>query len=90
MEKRTLGSSGLEVSAIGLGCMTITGGYSTTPNRQDMREAAERYGVDRSTVVTACRTAKQGALGALAAAVPGRSGMTAEQAALADARAVRA
>ena len=25
------------------------------------REAAERYGVDRSTVVHACRTAKQGA-----------------------------
>jgi transposase-like protein len=25
------------------------------------REAAEKYGVDRSTVVTACRTAKQGA-----------------------------
>ena len=36
MEKRTLGSSGLEVSAIGLGCMTMTGGYSTTPDRQDM------------------------------------------------------
>jgi aryl-alcohol dehydrogenase-like predicted oxidoreductase len=36
MEKRTLGSSGLEVSAIGLGCMTMTGGYSTTPNRHDM------------------------------------------------------
>ena len=36
MEKRTLGTSGLEVSAIGLGCMTMTGGYSTTPDRQDM------------------------------------------------------
>ena len=36
METRTLGSSGLEVSAIGLGCMTMTGGYSTTPDRQDM------------------------------------------------------
>ena len=36
MEKRTLGSSGLEVSAIGLGCMTMTGGYSTTPDRHDM------------------------------------------------------
>ena len=30
MDTRTLGTSGLEVSAIGLGCMTMTGGYSTT------------------------------------------------------------
>ncbi|MDT4993412.1 MAG: hypothetical protein QOH97_3304 [Actinoplanes sp.] len=36
MQKRTLGRSGLEVSAIGLGCMTMTGGYSTTPDRKDM------------------------------------------------------
>src|SRR4051794_15613182 len=35
MQKRTLGS-GLEVSAIGLGCMTMTGGYSGMPDRQDM------------------------------------------------------
>src|SRR5687768_10661432 len=36
MQQRALGSSGLEVSAIGLGCMTMTGGYSATPDRQDM------------------------------------------------------
>jgi len=36
------------------------------------REAAEKYGVDRSTVVHICRTARQGALDALAASVPGR------------------
>jgi aryl-alcohol dehydrogenase-like predicted oxidoreductase len=36
MQMRTLGSSGLEVSAIGLGCMTMTGGYSGMPDRQDM------------------------------------------------------
>jgi len=36
MHKRTLGSSGLDVSAIGLGCMTMTGGYSGMPDRQDM------------------------------------------------------
>jgi transposase-like protein len=51
------------------------------------REAAEKYGVDRSTVVRICRTAKQGALDALAAPVPDRPGMTGEQAGLAEARA---
>lgn len=51
------------------------------------REAAERWGVDRSTVVHVCRTAKQGALDALAASVPGRPGMAPEQAALVSARA---
>lgn len=51
------------------------------------REAAERWKVDRSTVVHVCRTAKQGALDALAASVPGRPGMTAEHAALAEAKA---
>jgi transposase-like protein len=44
------------------------------------REAAERFGVDRSTVVHICRTAKQGALDALAASVPGRPGQSPEQA----------
>lgn len=43
------------------------------------REAAERWGVDRSTVVHVCRTAKQGALDALAASVPGRSGKSPER-----------
>jgi aryl-alcohol dehydrogenase-like predicted oxidoreductase len=46
MDKRTLGSNGLEVSAIGLGCMTMTGGYSDKPDRQEMilliRTAVER------------------------------------------------
>lgn len=50
------------------------------------REAADRYGVARSTVVHACQTAKQGALDALAAAVPGRPGQSLEQAQLAQAR----
>ena len=50
-------------------------------------EAASRYKVDRSTVVTVCRTAKQGALDALAAAVPGRpKQQSAEQAELVEAR----
>src|SRR6266545_4449671 len=50
------------------------------------REAAERFGVDRSTVVHICRTAKQGALDALAASVPGRPGQSPEAAELAAAR----
>ncbi|HEX2499401.1 MAG TPA: helix-turn-helix domain-containing protein [Actinomycetes bacterium] len=55
---------------------------SVLTGQATQREAAERFGVDRSTVVTACRTAKQGALDALAAAVPGRPGVSREQAAL--------
>jgi len=51
------------------------------------REAAEKWGVDRSTVVHICRTAKQGALDALAASVPGRPGASREQAELSAARA---
>src|SRR4051794_22463588 len=50
------------------------------------REAADRAGVDRSTVVHICRTAKQGALDALAASVPGRPGQSPEAAELAAAR----
>jgi aryl-alcohol dehydrogenase-like predicted oxidoreductase len=46
MRKRTLGSSGLEVSAIGLGCMSMTGGYSDRPDRQQM-VALIRSAVDR-------------------------------------------
>jgi aryl-alcohol dehydrogenase-like predicted oxidoreductase len=38
MRTRTLGSSGLEVSAIGLGCMTMTGGYGGSPDRGEMVE----------------------------------------------------
>ena len=45
MQKRTLGKN-LEVSAIGLGCMTMTGGYGATGDKQEMlsviRGAVER------------------------------------------------
>ena len=64
---------------------------SVLTGQTTQREAAERFKVDRfrvdrSTVVHACRTAKQGALDALASAVPGRAGKTPEQAALEQAR----
>ncbi len=54
---------------------------SVLTGQATQREAADRYGVDRSTVVHACRTARQGALDALAASVPGRPGLSREAAA---------
>lgn len=50
------------------------------------REAAAKWRVDRSTVTTICRSAKEGALSALSAK-PGRPGKSAEQVELEDARA---
>lgn len=51
------------------------------------RELAEKYGIDRTTIRSICATAKQGALDALAAAVPGRRGKSVEQVELDKARA---
>ncbi|MGA7861403.1 MAG: aldo/keto reductase [Thermoplasmata archaeon] len=46
MDRRTLGKSGLEVSALGLGCMGMTSSYGPPPDRQQMisliRAAVER------------------------------------------------
>lgn len=46
MQKRQLGNSGLEVSALGLGCMGLSFGYGTAVNTQDgiqlIRAAAEQ------------------------------------------------
>src|SRR5713101_857166 len=46
MQKRTFGRSNLDVSALGLGCMSMSGGYSLSPDRQEMialiRAAVER------------------------------------------------
>ena len=45
-QERMLGTSGLEVSAIGLGCMSMTGGYSGHPDRAQMIDVI-RAAVDR-------------------------------------------
>src|SRR5689334_3333003 len=46
MQKRKLGNSGLEVSALGLGCMGMSASYEPIPNRKEMisllRTAVER------------------------------------------------
>ncbi len=46
MQKRTLGSSNLEVSAIGLGCMGMSFAYGTPPDRKEMISLL-RAAVDR-------------------------------------------
>ena len=40
------------------------------------QEAAAQWGVNRSTITTICKVAKQGSLDALAASVPGNRGKT--------------
>ena len=50
MQQRRLGTSSLEVSAIGLGCMSMTGGYSDKPDRQEMISLI-RTAVDRGVSV---------------------------------------
>lgn len=55
-------------------------------NAATQRELAEKYRIDRSTIQGICKTAKSGALDALAQAVPGRRGASPEQAELAEAR----
>jgi len=46
MNTRELGTSGLHVSAIGLGCMTMSGGYGGAPDRDEMISVI-RGAVDR-------------------------------------------
>jgi transposase-like protein len=60
---------------------------AVTSGQETQRQVADRYGVDRSVVVLACKTARQGALDALAASLPGRPGRPGVDPALAEARA---
>ena len=46
MNNRTLGRNGPVLSAIGSGCMSMTGGYSDKPDRQEMISLI-RAAVDR-------------------------------------------
>jgi aryl-alcohol dehydrogenase-like predicted oxidoreductase len=59
MQKRTLGTNGLEGSAIGLGCMSMTGGYSDRPDQKEMialiRTAVDRGETYRGQVVIATK-----------------------------------
>lgn len=59
---------------------------SVLSGQATQREAAQRWKVDRTTVTSICRTAKQGALEALSAR-PGRPGKSPEQVELDEVRA---
>jgi aryl-alcohol dehydrogenase-like predicted oxidoreductase len=50
MEKRQLGKSGLEVSALGLGCMGMSFGYGAPPDRREMVNLI-RAAVDRGVTL---------------------------------------
>ncbi len=54
---------------------------SVLTSSSTQREIAEKYKIDRSTIQGICKIAKQGALDALAAAVPGRPRQTSPEAA---------
>lgn len=60
---------------------------ATLTSSATQAELAQKYGVDRTTIRSICATAKQGAIDALAAAVPGRRGRSIEEIELEDARA---
>ena len=47
MQKRTLGTSGLEVSAIGLGCMGMSQSYGPPPGDRNEMIALLRSAVER-------------------------------------------
>jgi aryl-alcohol dehydrogenase-like predicted oxidoreductase len=64
MQKRTLGASGLEVSAIGFGCMGLSFAFGPPPERADgvklIRAAFERGVTFRSTSARSPRPRSSG------------------------------
>lgn len=50
MQKRTLGTSDLTVSALGLGCMGVTGAYGVRPDVESMTDLL-RHAVDRGVTL---------------------------------------
>ena len=59
MEKRKLGNSGLEVSALGLGCMGLSFGYGPATDKAEaikLIRAAVESGVNTCDQVSVCHS----------------------------------
>jgi predicted aldo/keto reductase-like oxidoreductase len=63
MQKRTLGKSGLEVSALGFGCMGISFGYGPATSREEgvaiIRAAVDEGVTERLLAITSWSIVKE-------------------------------